>query len=123
MKKYITKETNLTTAPHKASIQKSPALDSFILTGDVNGTITEGAKTAQLIRALFDGSVKPSDVALKLSKNDVLEDSNFKDRLILSCPTESESVQTVCNPEDIRESASYITNGAQIIMNGEDLSC
>lgn len=122
MKKYITNEPTPTTAPHKASIQKSPAQDSFVLITEVNGILTQGLNSAQLMRSLFEGSITPSDVVFKMVKSNSQEDSDFKVSSILSCPTTSESVQTVCNCLAIHVDAESATDSVQTSVNGEELS-
>lgn len=109
--------------PQKDSNQEVHSHSHYALIKEDIGALNSNLSTSQVIRSLFEGTLKPSNVGLKIEKIDGLQDDNFKECLLPICRNESESVPTVCNPEDIREGVSGLTNDAQIITNSEGLSC
>lgn len=123
MKKNKESRSTLTPAPHKDAIKQHPDQARYILTGEVIGTAGKELSSAQLIRSLFEGSITPSIVVLRIKKLNCKEESDFKSGFILPCPTESESVSTVCNSVEVLESTVAITSSAQTSKNGEGLSC
>lgn len=123
MNKYIKQRSTQSSVPQKDSNLEVHSHSHHALITEDLGALNQDLSTSQVIRSLFEGTLKPSNAGLKIVKIDGLQDANFKECLLSICRNESESVPTVCNPEDIREGVSGLTNDAQIITNSEGLSC
>jgi len=72
----------------------------------------------QVLRALYEGSIIPNDIALSFSALNCKEDADSKKPYLLSLLGEAESVATVCNSLTIeQELTNPITDPST--QNGE----